>query len=48
VRPIAADRKEYEVLGRTRATSTHVTLPDVGFGVSQVLPVMVQCFYAQP
>lgn len=22
-------------------------LPDVGFGISQVLPVLVQCFYAQ-
>jgi predicted ATPase len=25
-----------------------VNLPDVGFGVSQVLPVVVQCFYASP
>jgi predicted ATPase len=24
-----------------------VLLPDVGFGVSQVLPVVVQCFYTQ-
>ncbi|MBX9599519.1 MAG: DUF3696 domain-containing protein [Bryobacteraceae bacterium] len=48
VRPIAKDRKEYEVLVRTGATSADVTLPDVGFGVSQVLPVIVQCFYAQP
>ena len=48
VQPIAAHRKEYEVLVRTRATGTDVTLPDVGFGVSQVLPVIVQCFYAQP
>src|SRR5690606_31440045 len=24
------------------------TLPDVGFGVSQVLPVIVECFYAAP
>ena len=23
-------------------------LPDVGFGISQVLPVLVQCFYAPP
>lgn len=48
VRPIAAGRKEYEVLVRTTAKGTDVTLPDVGFGVSQVLPVLVQCFYAQP
>ena len=25
-----------------------MTLVDVGFGVSQVLPVLVQCFYAPP
>jgi predicted ATPase len=48
VRQIAKDRKEYEVLVRTRSAGTDVTLPDVGFGVSQVLPVVVQCFYAQP
>jgi predicted ATPase len=48
VRPIAEHRKEYEVLVRTGSTKTDVTLPDVGFGVSQVLPVIVQCFYAQP
>jgi predicted ATPase len=48
VRQIAEHRKEYEVLVRTRGSGTDVTLPDVGFGVSQVLPVIVQCFYAQP
>lgn len=48
VKPIAAHRKEYEVVVRTRSAKTDVTLPDVGFGVSQVLPVLVQCFYAQP
>ncbi len=48
VRPIAQHRKEYEVLVRAPSTKTDVTLPDVGFGVSQVLPVVVQCFYAQP
>ncbi|MBL8232966.1 MAG: DUF3696 domain-containing protein [Bryobacterales bacterium] len=48
VRPIAQHRKEYEVVVRTRASGSDVTLPDVGFGVSQVLPVIVECFYAQP
>jgi predicted ATPase len=48
VKPIAAHRKEFEVLVRTHSAKTAVTLPDVGFGVSQVLPVLVQCFYAQP
>ncbi len=42
---IAKDRKEYEVNVRTRDSETDVLLPDVGFGVSQVLPVVVECFY---
>jgi predicted ATPase len=45
---IAKDRKEYEVNVRTQNSSTDVLLPDVGFGVSQVLPVVVECFYAPP
>lgn len=48
VRPIAEGRKEYEVLVRTRRNSAEVKLTDVGFGVSQVLPALVQAFYAQP
>ena len=48
VRPIAEGRKEYEVLVRTRAGSPEVKLTDVGFGVSQVLPALVQAFYAPP
>ena len=28
--------------------SSEVSIPDVGFGVSQVLPVLVQSFYAPP
>ncbi len=43
---IAKDRKEYEVSVKTRGSDTTVLLPDVGFGVSQVLPVVVECFYA--
>lgn len=46
VRPIATGRKEYEVVLRTRAQSPEVKLTDVGFGVSQVLPALVQAFYA--
>lgn len=46
VRPIAEYRKEYEVLIRTRSRSSQVNLTDVGFGVSQVLPIIVQSFYA--
>jgi len=45
-REIAKDRKEYEVSVQTQGSETSVLLPDVGFGVSQVLPVVVECFYA--
>ncbi|MCK9511223.1 MAG: DUF3696 domain-containing protein [Pigmentiphaga sp.] len=45
VRPLAAGRKEYEVLIRTHAQAPEVTITDVGFGVSQVLPALVQAFY---
>ena len=46
VKPVAKGRKEYEVLVRTHAGSAQVKLTDVGFGVSQVLPALVQAFYA--
>lgn len=45
VRPTAAGRKDYEVKVKTRGGLTEVGLPDVGFGVSQVLPALVQAFY---
>lgn len=48
VNPISEQRHEYEVKVQTRGSKDFVDLPDVGFGVSQVLPVLVQCFYAQP
>jgi len=48
VHRIAPHRKEYEVMVRAVGTKESVNLPDVGFGVSQVLPVVVQCFYANP
>jgi hypothetical protein len=48
VNPISEQRQEYEVKVRTKGSEDFVDLPDVGFGVSQVLPVLVQCFYAQP
>lgn len=43
---IAPERNEYEVLVKTSARAEEVKLTDVGFGVSQVLPVVVQAFYA--
>ena len=39
-------QRVYEVKIRTKGSRTWVDLPDVGFGISQVLPVIVQCFYA--
>ncbi|MGE4192451.1 MAG: DUF3696 domain-containing protein [Pseudodesulfovibrio sp.] len=36
----------YSVKVRTTGSKDWVDLPDVGFGISQVLPVLVQCFYA--
>ena len=48
VRPVAEGRKEYEVLVKTHAKAPEVKVTDVGFGVSQVLPVLVQAFYCPP
>ncbi len=45
VAPIAKGRKEYEVRIRVQAGASEVLITDVGFGISQVLPVIVQCFY---
>jgi predicted ATPase len=46
VAQISPTRKEYEVRVRRTPQSTEVLITDVGVGVSQVLPVVVQCFYA--
>ena len=48
VEPISKQRQEYEVKVCTKGSKDWVDLPDVGFGISQVLPVLVQCFYAPP
>lgn len=45
VKPLGQHRKEYEVLVRARPKLPEVKLTDVGFGVSQVLPVIVECLY---
>jgi predicted ATPase len=45
VKPLEQHRKEYEVLVQTSPKLPEVKLTDVGFGVSQVLPVIVECFY---
>ena len=48
VEPIGRGRDEYEVRVRAPGSRQEVLLTDVGFGVSQVLPVVTQCFYAAP
>lgn len=48
VKAVAKGRKEYEVLVKTQPASPEVKLTDVGFGVSQVLPALVQAFYSPP
>ncbi|MGN6372187.1 MAG: AAA family ATPase [Solirubrobacteraceae bacterium] len=48
VSEIAPNRDEYEVIVKVGPNSEPVKLTDVGFGISQVLPVIVQVFYALP
>jgi hypothetical protein len=48
VEEVAPDRNQYEVKVKTHARAEEVRITDVGFGVSQVLPVIVQSFYAEP
>lgn len=45
VKEVSELRQEYEVKVKTKGSSRFVDLPDVGFGVSQVLPVLVHLFY---
>jgi len=46
LRQIAENRKDYELRVRRSPHSAEVLITDVGFGVSQVLPVLVLCYYA--
>ena len=45
---VAKNRKDYEVRVKRTSQSAEVYITDVGFGVSQLLPVLVQCYYAAP
>lgn len=45
VRRIAKDSNLYEVKVKKGPSSSEVLITDVGFGVSQVLPVLVLCYY---
>jgi predicted ATPase len=44
--PIANDSKLFEVKIKVNEASPDVLITEVGFGISQILPVIVQCFYA--
>ncbi|MEZ4861648.1 MAG: DUF3696 domain-containing protein [Caldilineaceae bacterium] len=48
LRPVAEGRHEYELRIRQSAQSPEVFVTDVGFGVSQILPVLTLCSYAAP
>jgi len=46
LRQIAENRQEYEVRVKRSIEATEVSITDVGFGVSQLLPVLTLCYYA--
>ncbi len=46
VKPVAKGSRLYEVRVRRFPTSPEALITDIGFGVSQILPVLVLCFYA--
>jgi hypothetical protein len=43
---ITPNRGDYEILVQRSPNSAEVLITDVGFGVSQVLPILVLCYYA--
>ena len=45
VDPVAKESGVYQVRVQKSASSAKVMLTDVGFGVSQILPVLVLCYY---
>ena len=45
LKPIAPNRKDYELRVKQSAAGAEVLITDVGFGVSQILPVLVLCYY---
>lgn len=42
---VAPDSRLYEVRVQRTSDSPEVSLPDIGFGISQVLPVITLCYY---
>lgn len=45
LKPVAKNRKDYELRVKKTPTSPEVLITDVGFGVSQILPILVLCYY---
>jgi predicted ATPase len=45
LKPIAVGRREHEALVQITPGATEVPITDVGFGISQILPVLVMCYY---
>jgi predicted ATPase len=45
LKPIAENRRDYEILVQRSPNSSEVLITDVGFGVSHILPVLVLCYY---
>ena len=46
LRPLSDTGRDYELLVKQHKGGPQVPLTDVGFGVSQVLPVLILCYYA--
>jgi len=44
--PVAQDSSIYQVVVQKTPSSAKVLITDVGFGVSQILPVLALCYYA--
>lgn len=47
-RAIVEGRSQYEVRLRRHQDSAEVLITDLGIGISQILPVLVLCYYVQP
>ncbi len=45
LKAIAKHRKDYELRVKKTESSPEVLITDVGFGVSQILPILVLCYY---
>ena len=48
IRPAPDNDEQYQLLLKSHADACEVNIADLGFGVSQLLPVLVQAFYAEP